>query len=534
MIICFIPAKEDSKRLTKKNVILAAENPLIHYTVKSAKECKSIDKVYISTDSKEIAEYSRKQGVEVITRPGDLCGETPLSEVYYHALMAIDNPEITHVVGLQPDHPDRTLDISDAIEHAIDKDLDELISVDRKGIRNGSIRIIKADVLRSKKASVKLGTIMDDCINIHTKRDLLRAEARMKLSEKPTEIQNKTISKKGPVFVIAEAACNHMCDIELTKKMIDEAKKAGADAIKFQTYKAEKLVIKEAKSYWKYPGTKSQFEYYKNLDKFCKEDYKLLFDYANKKGIIAFSTPFDVDSAQMLNELNMPLFKIASCDIQDKRLLRTVAGFGKPVIVSLGGAEIEEIEEIIDVIYGENNFSLILLVCTFSYPTQDQDAHLSRLRTIQNIFPDIIIGLSDHTEPEENMVIPSLGVALGAKVIEKHFTLDRTMTGSGHSFSVDPPLLQKMIQNIRLSELVLGNPGWEKIEAEENTKKSARRSLVADTYIKKGDVIKEKMIGVKRPSGGVSQKYIDEIIGKKAKRDIKIDEQIAWEDQESL
>jgi N-acetylneuraminate synthase len=418
------------------------------------------------------------------------------------------------------------------IKYVLEKDLDDLISVDPNGNKNGSIRVMKAEALREKRISVNLGSVMDNATNIHTLGDLRLAQLRLRQRQQPLtiKVKSKIISRQAPTFVIAEGACNHMCNIKLAKKMIDEAESAGADAIKFQTYKAERLVAKNAKTYWDYKSTKSQYEYYKNLDKFDRKEYKILFEYAKHKDIVVFSSPFDIQSADMLNDLGMPLFKIASCLIPDKRLIRHIAKFNKPVILSTGGSELNEIREAVEIIYAEANYRLVIMACTLSYPAKNEDANLLRIKKLSELFPEAIIGYSDHTQPDENMVIPSLAVSLDAKVIEKHFTLDRTMTGSGHSFSVDPGLLKKMIENIRLAEQVLGTQEIEVSLAEQKARQSSRMSIVASCNIKKGQIIKEDMLTFRRPGTGISPRCFDEIIGKVAKRDIFIEEQLKRED----
>lgn len=344
------------------------------------------------------------------------------------------------------------------------------------------------------------------------------------------EIVGRVIGDNSPTFVIAEAASNHMCDIDLALKMVDEAKAAGADAIKFQTYKAERLVIKDADSYWKYSGGGvSQFEYYKKLDRFGRQEYEIIFKYARQKGLVAFSTPFDLASATMLNELGAPLFKIASCDLPDVRLLRHVAASGKPIILSTGASELWEIEKAVSTLCDAGNSALVLLVCTLSYPTSNKDAHINRIKTFKQHFSEFIIGISDHTEPDPYMIIPAVAVAAGAKVIEKHFTLDRSMTGSGHAFSVSPADLEMMVKNIRLAEEVLGDPEIKLHEAERPALEKARRSLVAERAIKYGEVITSEMVGIKRPGTGLSAAAIDQIVGKTAKVDIEKDEQIRIE-----
>lgn len=531
-IVAIIPAKAYSKRLPNKNMVLIDGRPLLYYTIKTAKGCKLIDKIFVSTDSTEIAEFARREGVSVIERPHQLCAEAPVVEVYRHALMNTDDTDVTYVVGLQPDHPDRTADLEETIKYALEKDLDDLISVDLNGHKNGSIRIMKADALREGRLSVNFGSIMDNSTNIHTLKDLRLAQIRLKQNESPLSIRvkGKTISRQSPAFIVAEGACNHMCDINLAKKMIDEAESAGADAIKFQTYKAERLVKKDATIYWDYNLTKSQYEYYKNLDKFDRKEYRILFDYVKDRDIVVFSSPCDIESTDMLHDLGMPLFKIPSCLITHKRLINHIAKFKKPIILSTGGSGLEEIQEAVDIIYQQDNYYLVIMACTLNYPAENKNAHLMRIRKLTELFPEAIIGYSDHTEPDDNMIIPSLAVGLGAKVIEKHFTLDRSMTGSGHSFSIDPALLKRMVQNIRLAEEVLGKEELRPSKTEEEVRKNARMSIVARRDIKKNEVIAEDMLTFKRPGTGISPKFIDEVLGRKIKKDLQADEQISWED----
>lgn len=336
------------------------------------------------------------------------------------------------------------------------------------------------------------------------------------------------ISEDAPVFIIAEGACNHMCQMDLAKKMIDKAAEAGVDAIKFQTYKAEKLVTSNAVVFWGEEKI-SQLEYYRKLDRFGKKEYEELFKYAQGKGIIAFSCSFDNESTDMLAELGMPLFKIASCDTTNLSHLKYVAGFGKPIILSTGASTPEEIDRAIETIFNEGNFQLMLLACTLSYPTRNEDANLSRIKTLKERYPSMIIGLSDHTEPDHNMIIPSIAVSLGAKIIEKHYTLDRTMTGSGHFFAVSPEDLKKMVFNIRLTETVLGKGYLGVAETEKKAWQSARRSIVAEVKIKRGDTIKSEMIGLKRPGNGLSPNMIDSVIGKRANQDIEPDQKITFD-----
>lgn len=337
--------------------------------------------------------------------------------------------------------------------------------------------------------------------------------------------KRKRISPDAPAFVVAEAACNHMCDVNIAREMIDKAAEAGADAIKFQTYKAEKLVTKQAVTFWGREKT-SQMSYYKRLDRFGKAEYAELFQYAAEKAIVAFSSPFDKASADMLNELNMPLFKIASCEVPNLDFIKHVANFGKPIILSTGASQLEEIDKAIETVLEQNNNKLILLACTLSYPTKNEDANLLRIKTLKARYPDIVVGLSDHTEPDENMIIPAIGVALGAKLIEKHYTLDRSMKGSGHFFAVDPTSLKKMVENIRLTETLFGDGKLGVADSEKSAWKSARRSIVAHVPIKKGQVIAPEMLALKRPADGLDASMMHLVTGKRAKQDIKRDQKI--------
>jgi N,N'-diacetyllegionaminate synthase len=528
MIICIIPAKGESKRLENKNMQVLNGRPMLYYSLAAAKRSKLIDKIYVSTDAMDIADFAREMGAEVIKRPCRLTGDAPVTEVYRHALRQIKNDAVAYVVGLQPDHPDRTIDIDEAIQFMLEKGFDDLFSVDAAGQKNGSLRIIKAEALLRNRIALT-GTVMDDCTNIHSKNDLLRAERRMKGGAGVITIGERMIGENAPTFIVAEGANNHLCDVDTAKKMIDAACEAGADAIKFQTFKAEHLVTEDAPIFWKMPGVNTQFEFYKSIDKFGAEEYRTLFSYAKGKGIICFSTPFDCKSATMLNELGVGAFKIASCDVPDLRLIRHIARFGKPMIISTGASELEELHRAVDTAYAAGNFQVALLACTLSYPTKVSDANLRRIPTLKKHFPEMVIGLSDHTEPDEHMVLPALAVALGARIIEKHFTLDRDMPGVGHKFSSEPKDFKKMIAAIRLTELALGSGQIKVYEAEKAARQSARRSLVAQRDIRAGETILDEMIGIKRPGGGIAADAIDQVVGKVAVCDIRKDTQISFE-----
>lgn len=527
MIVAIIPAKGESSRLPNKNLLRINDKSLIEYAIQYAKTSNKIRCIYVSTDSETIAEHAKQVGVRVIMRGSNLGGETPLIDVYRHAFKEINDERITHIVGIQPDHPDRKTDLDKTIDYTIMNKIDNLFTVDGQGKHNGALIILSMNALRSK-TSVRTCTIMDDCTNIHTAFDLAMASRNLSKYANTITVGSYRIGKGESTFIIAEAACNHMCQMDLAKRMIDLAVDAGADAIKFQTYKAEKLVTNRAFAFWGKEKI-SQLEYYKKLDRFGRKEYAELFNYAQEKGIIAFSSPFDAESAEMLAELEMPLFKIASCDLPNLKHLRHIASFKKPIILSTGASTPDEIDRAIETILGQGNYQLMLLACTLSYPTKNEDANLLRIRTLIERYPGMIIGFSDHTEPDPYMVIPSIAVALGAMIIEKHYTLDRTMTGSGHFFAVSPNDLKKMVQNIRLTETILGEGLLGIAKSERKAWQSARRSIVAEIAINEGDKITAEMIALKRPGGGLSADMTKYVIGKRAKQDIEPDQRITLE-----
>ncbi len=530
MIVAIIPAKGESSRLENKNLLEIHGKSLLARAIEYAQTSKNISKIYISTDDDRVERSAKAQDVEVIRRDDSL-KEAPLIDVYRHALERIGDDSITHVVGIQPDHPDRKTNLDWAIQYAQEKEIDDLFTVDAIGVRNGALRILTMKAIQAAP-TIYPSAIMDDCVNIHTPYDFYMAERNLVLKDDFIQVGDYKIGPNEPTFIIAEGACNHLCQMDLAYKMIDKAAESGASAIKFQTYKAEKLVTKDAVAFWGKEKI-SQIDYYRRLDRFGKREYEELFNYAAEKGIIGFSSPFDAESSDMLAEIGMPLFKIASCDIRDLMHLRRIARYGRPIILSTGASTLEEIEKAIMTIFEQGNYQLILLACTLSYPTKNEDANLLRIQTLKERFPGITIGLSDHTEPDPNMVIPAVAVSLGARVIEKHYTLDRSMTGSGHFFAVDPNDLKNMVQNIRLAETVMGDGSLGIAKTEQKAWHSARRSIVAEVEIKAGDIITEAMLGMKRPGDGLPGDMIDQIVGKRANQDINPDEKIYLEMIES-
>lgn len=330
------------------------------------------------------------------------------------------------------------------------------------------------------------------------------------------------------VLIIAEAGVNHNGSIDLAKKLIDEAVIAGVDYIKFQTFKSEKLVSKAAKQaeyQQKNIGHEGETQYtmLKRLE-LSPDDHEVLIDYCNSKGIKFFSTAFDMDSIDYLHSLNLGLWKIPSGEITNFPYLRKIASFGEPVILSTGMSELNEIEEAIQVLikYGVAKDDITVLHCTTEYPTPFTDVNLKAMLQIGEKF-GVKIGYSDHTKGIE---VPIAAVALGATVIEKHFTLDKNMEGPDHKASLEPDELKAMVTSIRNIESALGTGHKHVSESERKNIEIVRKSIVAACPIKKGEIFTEYNLTVKRPATGVSPMKWESVVGTVAKRDFEEEEAI--------
>jgi sialic acid synthase SpsE len=345
-------------------------------------------------------------------------------------------------------------------------------------------------------------------------------------------IGGEEIGDNNPTYVVAEAGVNHNGSLSRAKRLIKEAAKAGADAIKFQTYKAEKLVTKTAPRFWDWEGEDvpdgTQYDSYSKLDTLPESAYPEMVKECRKNKIEFLSTPFDSGSADFLDNLGMPAFKMASADLTNLPFLEYIAEKGKPMIVSTGLATLGEIEDAVRVINNTGNKQIILLHCILSYPTKPEDANLRMIQTLQNVFSDIPIGISDHSI---GITIPTAAVTLGARLVEKHYTIDKKLLLSAdHWFSVDPSELAQMVENIRTVEKALGSRWKRPLKSEELALKYARRSIVAAKDIKRGEKITEEMLDIKRPGTGITPNFYNIIVGRTARRDIKADTLIQWTD----
>lgn len=327
------------------------------------------------------------------------------------------------------------------------------------------------------------------------------------------------------VFIIAEAGVNHNGDIENAKKLIYVAKKSGADAVKFQTFKSEKVISKFAQKaeYQKETTGESdtQLDMVKKLELSYK-DFKELKKYCDEVEINFMSTPFDLDSIEFLNELNIDVFKIPSGEITNLPYLIKIAQTNKPIIMSTGMSTLDEIEAAINILRQNGSGEITLLHCTTEYPAPYKDVNLRAMKTLRERFK-VNVGYSDHTKGIE---ISIAAVAMGATVIEKHFTLDRNMEGPDHKASLEPDELKAMVQAIRNVESALGDGIKRPTESEIKNIEIARKSIIAKRDIKKGEIFTEENITVKRPGNGISPMKWFEVLGKTAVRDFKEDELI--------
>jgi len=342
------------------------------------------------------------------------------------------------------------------------------------------------------------------------------------------KIGNKLVGDGEPVFIVAEAGVNHNGDVGLAKKLVDAAKDTGADAVKFQVFKAENVLIKNAeKAKYQKETTgseESQYEMIKKLE-LTGEEFKELADYASEKDIMFLASPFGKESVDLLDKIGVPAFKVASGEITNFPLLKYVARKGKPIILSTGMATLREIDEALRAIRDQGVHDVILLHCVTSYPAKVEDVNLRAMQTLKNVFK-LPVGFSDHTL---SIIIPVVVVALGAVVVEKHFTLDRNLPGPDHKASLEPPELKKMIEAIRNVEKALGDGIKRPSKEEERIKKVVRRSIVAKVGIPKGTIITEDMLDTKRPGTGINPKYIDLIVGRKARKNIGKNRLMDWE-----
>ncbi len=344
------------------------------------------------------------------------------------------------------------------------------------------------------------------------------------------KIDNKIISYDSPVFVIAEAGINHNGRLDLALKLIDAAADAGADAVKFQTFRAEQVSVVLAKmaDYQRLNTgkTESLLEMARKLE-MPEYHWPALIQHARERGIIFFSTPHGhIESADLLQKLKMPAFKISSGDLTNIPLLEHVARFKKPVILSTGMGNLKEIKEAIAAIKKNGNHKIIVLHCTTNYPLPLQEVNLKAMKTLMEKL-DVLVGYSDHTE---GGLVPVVAAALGACVIEKHLTLDKNMEGPDHKASADPSELKNIVAAVKNMPVIMGIPAKVPTVGEKKTIPLVRRSIVAAIDIPKDTKIEIEMLTMKRPGTGIEPKFMYRVVGKKTKHKLRKNSIIKFSD----
>lgn len=339
-------------------------------------------------------------------------------------------------------------------------------------------------------------------------------------------------------YVIAEMGVNFydtakvlgITPLAAAKLYVDKAAEAGVDCAKFQSYKANTIVSKNSPAYWdttKEP-TKTQYELFLKHDGFGEDEYRELSEYTHAKGMDFTSTPFDYASADYLENM-VDFYKISSSDLSNLPFIRHIGKKNKPVYISVGAAYVSEVEEGVRTLKNAGCKDIVLFHCVLSYPTDPADANLRIITTLKNIFPDMKVGFSDHVAPDDTMMTLATAYLMGAEVIEKHFTLDKTLPGNDHYHAGDPEDFKKAIANFKWIDTVLGSGEKTVLPCELVPRREARRSLVLTRNIKAGEVITETDVMPKRPGTGISPKYTDIVIGRKVLRDLEEDTILTWD-----
>ena len=338
-------------------------------------------------------------------------------------------------------------------------------------------------------------------------------------------------------YLIAEMGVNfydtarvlRITPLEAAKLYIDKAAEAGIDCAKFQSYKAGTIVSKNSPAYWdttKEP-TKTQYELFLKYDSFGEPEYKELCDYTHSKGMDFTSTPFDYTSADYLENM-VDFYKISSSDLSNLPFIRHIGSKGKPVYMSVGASYISEVDEAVRTLKESGCEDIVLLHCVLSYPTKPEDANLRVIQTLKRIYPDVRVGFSDHVAPDDTMMTLAAAYMLGAKVIEKHFTLDKTLPGNDHYHAGTPEDFKKAIANFRWIDAVLGKAEKTVLDCEHISRREARRSLVLTRDMKEGEVIQASDVMAKRPGTGISPKFTDMVVGRKINQNLSKDMILTW------
>lgn len=353
-------------------------------------------------------------------------------------------------------------------------------------------------------------------------------------------IANTNVTDRSQPYLIAEIGVNHfdiaekrdIPPLEAAKEMVSEAAEGGVDAVKFQSYTADQLASKHSPAYWdtEEEETDSQYELFEQYDGFGANEFEEIATWTDDNYDIDFmSTPFDFHAVEYLDPL-MPAYKVASADITNHPLLRAIARKKKPILLSTGASTVGEIDDAIRVIEGEvSDPDLCLLHCILQYPTDEANANLGMIEHLAEIYPEYTVGYSDHVPPDEGMITLLNAAVHGADIIEKHFTLDKTLEGNDHYHAMDPNDVRTFRTHMETLATTTGRSRKAPITAETESRKHARRSLVAAGDIKQGETISRDQIAIKRPGTGISPTMLEVIVGRNARTDISVDEILNWD-----
>jgi len=581
-ILAVILARGGSKRLPGKNIKKLGGIPLIGYTIQAAARSVFIDEVVVSSDYDEILKVSSTFPCQTQKRPAHLAEDTTTSQDSLRYVVTEfekeHNAEYDLVVLLQPTCPFRkTEEIDKCIRELVDSDADssqtvtlvkekpELMFVEEGGklvfnnkdaffdktlrkphyILNGAAYVVRKEVFLSTgnlygEKNIPIIMSQDDSLDIDTCADWLVAEQitveqnrrEYNNSRKTVYIANKIIGDNYPTFIIAEIGVNHNGDMDLARKLIDLAIETGADAVKFQNFNPQTGTSKfTPKTTYQKENDGAEGTYQTMLDKLkiTAEQTRMLAEYTAEKGSIFLSTASDAESLELLKKVDPPIYKIGSPHITNLPLLKDTALCGKPIIISTGMASYEEIDEAIQICNEVGNEQVILLHCVSDYPTRFPDANLKVISSLRERYPNHIIGYSDHTMGIE---ASTAAVALGARVLERHFTVDKNMPGPDHKASLLPEELEALVKAVHNVELALGDGVKRRTAREEEVARIARRSVVAHVDIPAGTVLTEEMVRMKKPGTGIKPKYYWNLLGKRTVQDIRADMPLQWEDIE--
>jgi N-acetylneuraminate synthase/N,N'-diacetyllegionaminate synthase len=526
--------------------------------------------VVCSTDHPAIAAAAKEWGAEIpFTRPVELAtDEATTLDVVLHCLAALQPDSFDCVILLQATSPlTEAADVLGvmrlhqttgapvisvcALEHPVAwqfgldsegrilRPAGQAVPTRRQDTEthyrpNGAIYVATPVQIQAQRGFVgptARGFVMpaERSVDIDAPGDLLVAEALLGAGAvRAVDMGSRRIGPGEPCFVIAEAGVNHNGDLAMAHRLVDAAKAAGADAVKFQTFKSEKVIAASApKAEYQARQTgseQSQLEMVKALE-LSYTDFRDLRDYCHRQGVLFLSTPFEEESADFLDELAVPLFKVPSGELTNLPFLVHLARKGRPLIVSTGMATLGEVAVALDCIRRHGNPPVVLLQCVSNYPAAPANVNLRAMETMAHAF-HVPVGYSDHTLGCE---VAFAAVALGASVIEKHFTLDRNLPGPDHQASLEPGQLAELVRGIRTVESSLGSGRKEPAASEADTAAVARKSLVAARALKKGTVLTSDMVAIKRPGTGLAPALLPQVIGRSVRQDVAADTLLTWE-----